>query len=169
MNSSVDFYDFSQKKVTAERSEFDINIGYYILPTLLVTLGYKNIKRNFLITENVMIPDPITNNYSNTANANLSGLTLGISGMVPLSVEIGMYGNFAYGLNMETEWKSGVTYGNDYYIGEFGVASNYKLDTVPILNNASVYIGYRLQTIKDNLILFKDYTQGFVLGVNLAF
>jgi len=165
-------------RVNGERSEFDINVGYYVLPSLIVTLGYKNIDRDFAITHTLSTGDTT----SSRANQDTSGFTLGLAAVAPLSDKIGLYGSFAYGLDMETEWGTGFEYDNDYYLGELGLLYGKKLDGVPVLESASAYVGYRFQALIEHYQTSHpftnsssvgtntaDYTQGFVIGVNLSF
>lgn len=162
-------YLLEDSAIKGERSEWDINVGYYIQPSIVVSLGYKNIDRD------IILKSPYLKNDL-TTDQNTSGLTLGISAVAPLQGQWGLYGNFALGW-LETEWKYGWKYDTDYYLGELGFVYGYRLDNIQALESVSVHIGYRFQAlIDDNTLTLgvdttntTDYTQGFVLGVNLAF
>ncbi len=154
--------------ITAERTEFDINVGYSVLPSLVVTLGYKQIDRKYSILQ-------FGNTIPNTDQDNkTSGFTLGFAASAPLSDQIGLYGSFGYGLNVKTKSLDG-TYDTDYYLGEVGLSYGKILEGVPVLDSASAYIGYRVQALVDHNDFYSgastlaDYTQGFVIGANLSF
>ncbi|MCK5718022.1 MAG: hypothetical protein KAH77_11080 [Thiomargarita sp.] len=169
-NTSQTVEGSSAGTLQLERSEFDINIGYYVLPSLIVTLGYKQIDRNLLQT------DLYIDSQGDYAQKT-SGWTIGISGGAPLSGKLGMYGNFSYGINMETEWATDSlsTYDTDYYSGEFGLSYGHKFDSMPVVNAIAMYLGYRVQSliedysIHDNGTKRSDYTHGLILGINLVF
>ncbi len=72
-----------------KRKEYDINIGYYILPTLVISLGYKRADID-------RASDLIASSYK------LKGLLAGVSGSAPIADRLSLYGSFAYGLARET-------------------------------------------------------------------
>lgn len=165
-------------KFDAKRSEWDINFGYYILPSLAVMAGYKNINREFGININ-------GNQMANAGKADTNGLTLSIAGAAPLRGQFGLYGNFAYGWldtekNLTFSGILGEQYGNfdvEYYLGEFGLKYFSRLKNFYALEAASVYMGYRFQSLNEERgsldngrpLEITDTTSGFVFGVNLSF
>ena len=170
-------------KFYARRSEWDINFGYYIFPSLIVTAGYKNINRDFGI--NVNDNNGLIQSFPNVGKADTNGLTLGIAGVASIRGKLGLYGSFAYGWldtekNIQFANILGQQHGNfdvEYYLGELGLTYSSKLENIHALEAASVYMGYRFQTLNEergNLenerpLEITDTTSGFVFGVNLSF
>ena len=169
-SSMIAFKDgntLSDISLTAERSEFDINVGYYVLPSLVATLGYKQIDRVFSILEDNQIGDD--------QKIKTSGFTFGVAAFAPLSKQVGLYGNFAYGY-LKTKSEGVNTYNSDYYLGEVGFSYSKNFEGILfVLESGSVYMGYRFQNLVDHYDFYPgtstlaDYTQGFVIGVNLSF
>jgi hypothetical protein len=179
--------------ISAERSEWDINVGYYLHRSLLVSAGYKRVDRQFRL--HGQLPDDFaltmfdpTGNELGTVGidemkqagmdttfqfdeeAITDGLTLNITSVVPLQGAFGLYGNFGFGW-LETKGKA-EPYDTDYYLGEFGLLYSHGFSGIPALNAAAVYLGYRFQFLNDDLGIGNgatDSTEGFVLGVNLVF
>ena len=170
--------------LSGERSEWDINVGYYLLPTLAVTAGYKRIKREI----SMHIPDDFSltffNQAGNTAtvdanqlkqdfiepNNKTDGLMLSITSVVPLQHQFSLYGSFAYGW-LKTKG-GGKTVDSKYKLGELGLLYSHRFDQMAALNAASVYFGYRFQFLNDDFSVGNgatDSTEGFVLGVNIVF
>jgi len=174
----------------ANRSEWDINMGYFIHPSLAVSIGYKKVKRHFKSV--IQVPDvsyrlynPDTEKFGEptllfkgpetiTDDKETKGFTLGIASVVPLQGRFGLYGNFAFGW-LETTSNIG-SYDSNYYLGEMGFLYSHKLESITALHAASIHLGYRFQAIDDNLPVKNseirgavDSTEGFVLGVNLSF
>ena len=179
--------------ISAERSEWDINVGYYLHRSLVVTAGYKRIDRQSSMSGK--LPDDFSLTFFDPAGNALGtigveeieqagmdtafnvagdnktdGLTLGIASVVSLQGRLGLYGSFAYGW-LETETKT-TTYNSDYYLGELGLLYSPRFSQIPMLEAASVYLGYRFQFLNDDVAVGNgatDSTEGFVLGVNLIF
>jgi hypothetical protein len=96
------------ESLNTSRKEFDGNVGYYILPSLAVTAGYKQIEQDFGI-----------DHYK------WSGPTVGLAASAPLKGSLGLYGTFAYGrLSMKAS-VADVTgrdsFNADYLLGELGL------------------------------------------------
>jgi len=171
--------------LSGERSEWDINVGYYLLPTLAVTAGYKRIKRqlsmdipdDFSLTLFNQAGQPMKNVDANQLRRALEeqenktdGLMLSIASVVPLQERFGLYGSFAYGW-LKTKG-GGETVDSKYKLGELGLLYSHRFDRMPALNAASAYLGYRFQFLKDDFSVGNgatDSTEGFVLGVNIVF
>ncbi len=154
-------YTPSINAVEGERTEWDINAGYYVLPSLTVTLGYKYIERDFTIIRD-------GERFENIATQNTSGPILGMSAGTPLSGKFGVYGSFAFGRLM-TDWENRLEYDTNYYLGELGLSYFSKLNSIPMFDLAYAHIGYRFQALIENYTALDsgtnsaDYTQGFVL------
>jgi hypothetical protein len=167
-----------ETKFHATRSEWDINFGYYILPSLIISAGYKDINRDFNIHVN-------TNNIPNLGKADTNGFTIGIASFAPLNDLFAMYGSFTFGwldTDKQLNELEGII-GNsgkfdvEYYLGELGLTYSSQLNSIPQLNTVSIYMGYRYQALNEergNLYTSRplevtDTTSGFVFGVNLTF
>jgi hypothetical protein len=144
-----------------KRKEYDINLGYFLLPSLAATVGYKHV--NYETTD---VYDWTT-----------KGWTVGMSGSAPLAPWMSLYGNLAYGRPKIND-NSGVFTGQraKYLLTEFGLA--FPLGQVsPSLTGFLVTAGYRYQRIGaqpnsgisgvGTRELF-EYTQGAVLGFSYS-
>jgi hypothetical protein len=180
--------------ISSERSEWDINVGYYILPSLVATAGYKRIDRDFVFSwrypddfsvstldknwEPVETWDVerfeaegIATSAESKGDNKTEGWTVGISGVAPLQGRLGLYGSFAFGL-LETTNTADTELDTNYYLGELGLLYSSQFSQIPMLDAAAVYLGYRFQLLDDELPIgvdAGDNTSGFVLGVNLVF
>jgi hypothetical protein len=131
--------------LSAQWKEIDGNLGYYILPSLAVTLGYKQIDQDF-------------------TNPNLPyrwvGPTVGVAASAPLRGALGLYGTFAYGrlrLEAPVPDAAGETHFNaDYLLGEFGLS--YGVPTPLSSLSFSVTLGYRAQIVSTRRF---DVSTGF--------
>lgn len=128
---------------SVERSELDFTVGYFVLPSLVVSLGYKS-----ATVERVL--DDIDSEQK------VSAVLLGISGSAPLSDKLSLYGNFAYGPARQKSEANDIrgkdTYSATYAIGELGLTYRF-IDggTGTFVNSLTGSIGYRAQsfTTKD--------------------
>jgi len=167
---------------SAERSELDLFLGYYVNRHLSLMLGYKKIDRsyNYLkVTPSVEFKganDSKPTLYGGTTDhlyedSQGSGMTLGITGNVPITLDgkLTLYGHFTYGL-LETEvirkeersssvdkkvistTSTTKNYDSPYYSGEVGFA--YQLARFKEVTLSS-YLGYRFQRYE-----FRQFTQG---------
>jgi hypothetical protein len=143
-------------KLTAKRRELDINAGYYLIPGLAASVGYKGIDQDF-------------------PGQNLSwrGPILGLSGTVPLSDGWAFYGNFAVGF-FQADGITDEKLDARYFIVEPGLA--YVFPFEGYLKTVALSLGYRVQSVEtDNLPLqFRDskvydITQGLNFGVSAGF
>jgi hypothetical protein len=154
-----------------ERKEWDVGVGYYILPPYLaLTVGYKKIEQDFVVPENGGLIE-------------YEGPTVGFAGAVPMKWGFSLYSSFAYGfMEQETEFPlfppefQQEDVKTDYWLVETGVAYTYDLHNLPVnsLSSAMIYAGYRHQQLEsENLITNtdtnRDITRGMVIGVNLSF
>ena len=143
-----------------ERKEYDVNLGYFLLPGLAATIGYKYVKYD--VADNVY-------------HWNAKGLTAGLSGSAPLAPWVSLYGNAAYGKPKVT----GVRDFNDargkYLLTELGVA--FPLRSVnESMTGFVVTAGYRYQRIgavrntgpvSPTGEMF-EYAQGPVIGISFS-
>jgi hypothetical protein len=114
------------------RRELDGNVGYFVLDTLAVTVGYKQIEQQFGI-----------DHYKWT------GPTIGLLASAPLRGSLGLYGTFAYGrLTMKASVPDVARrdrFNADYLLGEFGLS--YGVTTPASWLSFTFTLGYRAQIV----------------------
>lgn len=188
--SETDFSISSQNGQKVSRKEYDISLGYAILPNLTASLAYKNGSISQGITQNTAT---LTGGSTSSSSYDVTGWLLGISGSVPLSGPLSLYGNVAYGTateklkNSSSVGKS--SFDGNYKIGEIGLS--YRIadsSNMSFLKSATIQLGYRAQviTIRDfpfhtfslanpttpistERLNVKSTTDGFILGLVAAF
>jgi hypothetical protein len=132
LSGAIDPLSGNTLTLSPTRKEFDVNGGYYIFPSLAVTLGYKHIEQDF-----------------GTASYKWSGPTLGLSASAVLHPNLALYGAFSLGLlrlNASTPDDAGKnSFDAIYSLGELGLA--YVFNTG--LPNFSLTLtgGYRVQIV----------------------
>lgn len=147
----------SLSSFSAKRSEWDLNVGYFVLPGLAVSLGKKYVELDY--------SDP-------SAKWEMDGFTLGLSASAPIADRVGLYGNFAAGLDSKFD-QAANSYDNDYYLVEVGLS--YSIPNLAGAKNVSLTGGYRQQIIRlnDPIQPFvgeaKDETRGLSLGLVASF
>jgi hypothetical protein len=126
-----------------ERREIDLNVGYYVLPSVVVSLAYKEAKVDRLI-------DYVASEQK------IKGILLGVSASAPLSDRLSLYGNFAYGFGRQKSQvadASGDTkYSARYTISEVGISYRIMEGSAgAFIKSVSGSLGYRAQsyTTKD--------------------
>jgi hypothetical protein len=153
-------FTFPEGFGTEERKEYDVNIGYFILPGLAATLGWKHLQYN----------DQATPYKWET-----SGWTVGLSGSAPIASTVSIYGNMAYGRPKVDDKSAFRDVRGKYFLTELGLAFPLGAMT-DTLTGVVVTAGYRYQRVAavpngptfDPVEVF-EYTQGPVLGVSYAF
>jgi len=174
-NRSYGFIGSDGKGFSADRKETDIHAGYYILPTLALTLGYKEVVQDF----------------GNDRVFKYTGPIIGAVGSAPLTQGYSLYGNFGYGA-MNANFPSGFVdnagrgkLNADYFLGEVGVAYSFDVRSfMPSAKAMTGTVGYRNQTLvtKDFAVgldanrpsqsrstELRDNTEGLSLGLSLTF
>lgn len=175
VNRSYDFTGNEGQNFSAKRKETDVLAGYYVLPTLAVTLGYKEVKQDF----------------GGGAQFKYTGPTIGAVASAPLTQGFSLYGNFGYGFMkaklpaglgaIEANGKSKLD--ADYLLGEVGLAYSFDAKSIsPALKAMTATIGYRSQvlTTKDFRLRtsdgrhsratdLRDTTEGLSLGLSVSF
>jgi len=140
--------------ISALRRELDANVGYYLLPGVAVTVGYKEIEQTF--GPNSTAPELFK----------WTGPTIGISASAPLRSHFGLYGTVGVGfLKLRVDQQLSDAVGNTsfnalYTLGEAGIS--YSVPTSTKLS-FTVTAGYRAQ-----IVTTKDYAlnNGFSNGYN---
>lgn len=145
--------------VSAKREEFGLNVGYFVVPQLAVTVGYKRVDQHYTQTESG--PGLVTaTGRSTTKN---EAVTVGILGSAPIGGGFNMYGNGSIGPARASA--PGGFSGNGYYGStELGVA-------YPIAANTVLSLGYKYQLISIGVFgqRARDITNGVVAGLSYTF
>lgn len=157
---------------SAKRSEWDAQIGYFILSSpIAVTLGYKNVTQKYTTT--YTSPGIIYTPATDESKTEYKGPLLGLSGSYPVGAGFNFYGGLAYGW-LDVYYDG--TKSDDsatYFLADLGVL--YKpFEKLPI----SLSAGYRIQDIDTKVKATSsgdfentatDITKGFVFGINIIF
>ena len=145
---------------TADRKEGDLNVGWYFIPQVAVTLGYKDVRLNKTksSTPGILV--------SHSEELKVHAATFGIQG----SARIGESAFFLYG-NRASSLPNGAkaTAPGGSANGSFGsteVGGGYQFS-----NNLSVTLGYKYQIIDLSVggLRARDVTSGAILGANYTF
>jgi hypothetical protein len=138
---------------TGRREEFDANLGYAVLPGLLLTAGYKKVSQS-----------------DATSRYRPAGPVIGVSGNAQLSGPWALYGSLGVGW-LKTPSGDAVSFSADYRLAELGVAYTWHTDTPVQYLTATG--GYRIQIINSKDAFESqdgvDTTQGFTVGVIARF
>ncbi|HJV51237.1 MAG TPA: hypothetical protein VJ652_07255 [Noviherbaspirillum sp.] len=162
-----------------ERTETDINGGYYVTQNIALTMTYK-----YGTVDSSVMTDAAPGVFVPLSSVKGHALLLGVLAAYPIKGRLGTYGQFAYGpgrlkYTFETATNnpppgSKVTFDSTYLITELGVVYGLPLGSLAI-SNASVGLAYRSQTIKTkgdpiqgNRDL-RDVRDGAVLSLNMTF
>jgi hypothetical protein len=135
------------------RKELDLNLGYYVLPTVAVTLGYKKLSQ-----------------ASGPDLYELTGPVLGVAATAPLGHDFSLYGSLGFGRMKDTS-ASTVHFKADYRLSELGLA--YTLATPGVAKAVSFTAGWRTQVLSSKEALGnqdgRDLTQGLTFGALVSF
>ncbi len=151
---STDFrFPYSQ----GTREEFDANIGYYVIPSVALTLGYKRVVQS-----------------DGPDHYRPAGPVVGISANAPLGGAWSMYGSLGVGW-LETPGGDDIDFEADYRLAELGLA--YTLNGNRMPRRWTFTGGYRIQVMTSKDAFpddassqdGRDTTQGFTLGVMATF
>ncbi|MGA0609246.1 hypothetical protein [Caldimonas sp. KR1-144] len=138
---------------TGTRKEYDLNIGYAVLPGLALTLGYKKVSQG-----------------DGDAVYRPAGPVIGVNLNAPMSGPWSLYGAVGLGW-LKTPGGDDIQFDADYRLAELGLA--YTIDGGAWIKSWTFTGGYRIQvlTSKDafNAQDGRDTTQGFTLGAIASF
>ena len=136
-----------------KRREYDAHVGYFVLPGLALTVGYKKIEQ-----------------IGSAGKYAPAGPVLGLSASALLSGPISAYGSFGIG-RMKTPSGNPIKFDADYRLSELGLAYGLRLDGWP--KALTFTLGYRTQMLISKEakpgIDGRDPTLGFTLGVIAGF
>jgi len=175
VNSSYGFVGSSGAPFNSKRTETDLLAGYYVLPTLALTLGNKEIKQDFGIG----------------GNFKYSGPVLGAAASAPLTGGYSLYGNLGYGF-LKAKLPAALmdalgrnSFDANYYLAEIGLAYSFDIrSTIPSAKALTATVGYRNQVLatKDFRVGLsptnrnlnrgtdlRDTTEGFSFGLSISF
>ncbi len=118
-------------RLKLNRRETDVNLGYYVLPGLGISVGYKQLKVNTL------------------QDLKYEGPSIGLSGYGSIGGGWGLYGNIAYGkLQLKPSFVENDKK-NTYVTQELGIAYSFDFrDTARLVKSLTLTLGYRNQTIE---------------------
>jgi hypothetical protein len=186
---------FVKVSPTAERSEWDLTVGYYLNEYLALTVGYKKIKRTYefgtksdevqpevgtrsddVQLEAGAVIDGSNSTLSSVASSG-SGVAIGVIGAVPVKGKLSLYGNMVYGWLNTTETATLASkterteYDSPYYSSEVGFA--YQLAHFKKVG-LSCYLGYRFQRYEFENVTSsgqtaRDGTDGFIASISAYF
>lgn len=135
------------------RKELDVNLGYFVLPGVAVSLGYKKVGQK-----------------GDSDNYELAGLVAGLSATAALGNSFSLYGSLGLGRMKDTA-ASTVKFDADYRLTEVGLA--YSLATDRLAKALTFTVGYRTQVLSSKEALGaqdgRDLTQGLTLGFVATF
>lgn len=138
------------------RKEFDLNLGYTVMPGLTMTLGYKKVSQR-----------------DGNVRYEPAGPVAGLSANAPLSGAFSMYGALGFG-RLKTPTSGGdevVKFKADYRLTEVGLA--YALNTGGLPMRWTFTAGYRIQVMGSKEAFGtqdgRDTTQGFTFGALATF
>jgi hypothetical protein len=154
--TSYDSQDPTLGKV--KRDELDLNVGYSVLPTVVISLGYKRGTQDRLTGQ----LDPTTGE-SIPSGVKVEAILLGASASVPLAGRFSFYGNVAYGVGRNKTDFVGATgetrFDSDYKIGEIGVSyAAYEGGAGAVLKSVLISVGYRAQVLTSKDLPLGTYT-----------
>ncbi len=154
---------------TARRRETDALLGYYVLPTLALAVGFKAVDQDFGATARFKYDGPI----------------VGAVASAPLTAGFSLYGNVGAGrlrarlplqdASGRSQLKAG------YFLGEVGLAYALRSALVPAAKGAVLTFGYRNQVLatqdfrigveraRTRPTDLRDTTEGMTLGFSLSF
>jgi hypothetical protein len=138
---------------SGKRREFDVNLGYTVMPGLTTTLGYKKVSQR-----------------DGDTRYEPAGPVLGVNGNAPLSGAFSMYGALGFG-RLKTPANAAVNFTADYRLTEVGLA--YGLDSGGWPRRWTFTAGYRIQVMGSKEAFGsqdgRDTTQGLTFGALATF
>ncbi len=161
-----------------DREEYDISVGYDVLPGLTVSLGYKNVKQTFNTAYQITACDAaVGSGYDcpslqngvqrDTDTATYTSTILGVQGSSLLGdTKFFVYGNASMSIDGSWKFESSdglsIQHNGDYTSTEFGLG--YLLS-----KNMVLTLGKKHQVIDDKSMGSADVTSGFIAGISYTF
>jgi hypothetical protein len=133
-------YDCHCSLGDVDRREFDVNLGYEVVPRLFLSVGYKEATQSKLA------------DVDQSSEVKVKAILLGANASVPLTDTLSLYGNAAYGFvryNSDLRDPAGHShYDGSYQIGEVGLSWRVGQFLGNAFQNTSVALGYRFQSLR---------------------
>lgn len=155
--ANTTFTPSADTSTKASRTEWDVALGYAILPNLTASVAYKSGKVDEVVTSNARAITGASTGYK------VEGWLIGLSGSAPLQGPLSLYGNMAYGLAKETvdggTFLGSPSFDGNYKIGEIGLS--YRLlgaENSSFFKSLVAQLGYRAQVITLKGINFPTYS-----------
>ena len=147
---------FFLHKLTADRQDLDLNVGYDFSPSFGAFVGYKSVAMDWDMDLNGTIID--------NGSIDLTGPTVGIRGRIELNETFSIYGNATYLFTkVENKDSTGTT-------NEKAPGTVFELGAKAAFSKAlSGTLGYKVESTKEDKTNIKDTFSGFTLGVMYAF
>jgi len=152
--------------ITGSRQEFDLNVGYYVVPQVVLTMGYKGVTEKFHVVS--------SRTGASDNKVYLNGVTFGVAGSAPIGNGFSVYGSGAGG-PMFVTYTPASTYTDSaiYEASELGIA--WHAPRAPL----SATLGYKFQLIQTSIsssnsvnysnLPRSEVTRGLMLGLNYLF
>ena len=140
-------------KMTADRKDLDLAVGYRVIPQIGIFAGYKDVKQDW----NLMGLD--------SGSLKLTGPMFGVRGDVPVNETFGVYASYTYlKTKLESSAVGALTTKNNApgSIIEAGVKAE-------LAHHLSGTLGYKVESTKEKNTNIKDTFSGVTLGVMYAF
>lgn len=157
MFSAMD-YEWNQapEKITADRQDIDIAVGYQFIPEAGAFVGYKNSSSDWTYTDGVS---------SSTGSIDLSGPVIGLRGNVAINEMFSAYASAAYLMTKVENKEAGAPTEKEDAPGTV-----FELGVKAAFNEAlSGTLGYKIESTKEDKTNIKDTFSGVTLGVMYAF
>jgi len=123
-----------------DRREFDVNLGYEVIPRLYVSLGYKEAEQK------KFAPD-----FLGPSDVKIKAVLVGANASAQLTETVSLYGNAAYGFARYSsdlpDPEGHSHYDGSYQIGEIGLSWRVGQFLGSPFQNTSVALGYRFQSL----------------------
>ena len=142
-------------KLSAERDDLDVAVGYQFIPEAGVFVGYKSSSIDWTYTEP---------GVTDTGSMDLSGMVLGVRGSYSVNEMFGVYASAAYLMTKMENKDSASTSKEDApgSVFELGVKAKFG-------EELSGTLGYKVESTKEDKTNIKDTFSGITLGVMYAF
>jgi hypothetical protein len=141
-------------KLSSDRKDLDLTIGYNIVPSFGVFVGYKSVSMDWKLTGTTM----------DNGSLDLTGPMIGIRGSYEMNKMFALYGSATY---LFTELKSTDTAGSTT---EDAPGTIFELGVKAAFNKQlSGTLGYKVESTKEDKTNIKDTFAGVTLGVMYAF
>jgi predicted porin len=142
-------------KLTADRKDLDIAVGYDFIPEVGIFIGYKNSSMDWKLTDT---------GGNDSGSMDLSGPVIGLRGKYSFSDMFGVYASAAYLMTKVENKDSTGTVKEDSpgTVFELGVKAKFNKEL-------SATLGYKVESTKEDKSNIKDTFSGVTLGVMYAF